>query len=102
MDITTTLLSVQRALFHSVTSNLRAVYINIINNCVHIMFYYDNPPSEEEQELAMCAETEVISDFSSIEYKSNLQFITLPYPNPIPHKGVCVYKRYEEMNNENK
>lgn len=96
MNIPSIRLSVQRALLGHVTPNLRAVYLKCNAVCIQLIFYYDDPPSEEEQELADFADTEFIADFPSPDFKTDFKIITLPYPNIFPKDDVCVYKRYEK------
>jgi hypothetical protein len=94
MHINSIRLSMQVHLLGHITPNLRAVYVQIRDNIITLVFYYDNPPSEDEQELASLVHTEFISH-SSYDYKTDYQVITLPYPAWIPKDGVCVYLRYE-------
>lgn len=86
--------SIQRALLGNVTPNLRAVYVFIEGENYGIIFYYDKPLSEEEEELASLTDTEFISDFPDYETSSSIEVI--PYPKPIPQRGFCVYERYEK------
>lgn len=89
------LCSVQLALLGHVTPNLRAVYAFVENEIYGVIFYYDNPLSENEEELASLADTEFIANFPyGCETTSAIKIV--PYPNPIPEKGHCVYKRYEK------
>lgn len=90
------LLSIQRALIGHVTHNLRSVCIENISDVITLVFYYDQSPSEEEVELASLVDTEFISDFPTPEYKTDSKVLTLPYPEPIPDNGECVYLRYEQ------
>lgn len=96
MDIGLIRLSVQRALIGNVTPNLRAVYVKLIDDCIKLIFYYDHPPSEKEQELADFADTEFIADYPRPDYKTDFEIITLPFPHMIPKQDVCIYKRYEQ------
>lgn len=90
------LCSIQRALIGNITPNLRAVYASITDNTYGIIFYYDQPLSEDEEELASLTDTEFISDFPSPDYKTSYIVEVIPYPKPIPKKGFCVYERYEK------
>jgi hypothetical protein len=94
MHINSIRLSVQAALLGHITPNLRAVYVQNKDDINRLVFYYDNPPSEDEQELASLADTEFISH-SSYDYETACDVLTLPYPAWIPKDGVCVYLRYE-------
>ena len=87
------LLSIQRSLLEKITPNLRCVRLIAVKDSKNLVFYYDNPPSEEEQELASLADTELISDFPDSDTGFEIKII--PFPQKIPHKGICVYHRYE-------
>lgn len=89
------LLSILNALIGNVTPNLRCVRVEDKNNAITLFFYYDNPPTEDEIELASLADTEFIADFPSPKYTTDCKVLALPYPEPIPKNGLCVYKRYE-------
>jgi len=86
--------SIQRALLGNVTPNLRAVYLFVEEEMYGLIFYYDQPLSEEEEDLASLTDTEFISDFPDYQTSCNIEVI--PYPKPIPKKGFCVYERYEK------
>jgi len=89
--------SIQRGLLGNVTPNLRAVYVQIENETTfHLLFYYNNPPTEDEQELASLVDTEVLADFPSPFFKTDFSVLTLSYPNPIPDVGFCMFYRYEK------
>lgn len=87
--------SIQRALIDNVTPNLRSVQVDTKNDLITLIFFYDEPPSEDELERASLADTEFISDFPSPEYKTDCKIVILPYPEPLPKDSLCVYKRYE-------
>lgn len=88
------LLSVQSALIGNVTPNLRAVYAFIEGETHGIIFYYDQPLTEDEEELASLTDTEFISDFPEGS-QTSCAVEVIPYPKLIPKKGFCVYGRYE-------
>lgn len=91
--------STQGALFGSITDNLRAVKVEFGNDFIILLFYYDQKPSEFEEEAAEIVGTEVISDFGDILFRILTDFRVekkhLPYPNRIPDQGVWIYYRYE-------
>lgn len=90
------LLSIQRALLGRVTPNLRAVTIDTKNNEIILYFYYDKPPSEDEQEMSSLADTDFISDFPAWpEAKTDCKVITLAYPEKIPSADLYAYHRFE-------
>lgn len=76
----------QIALLGFITPNLRSVNVDFQNCYACLIFYYDQPPSEEEAELASFADTEFISYFSPPEYETEFKIITLPYPKAIQRK----------------
>lgn len=88
--------SIQVALLGNITPNLRAVSVECEENKIKIIFYYQTPPSEEEQELASLADTEFISDFPPT-FNTNFQIIHLPKSQAIPKRGFLVYLRYEPI-----
>jgi hypothetical protein len=88
--------SVRRALIGNVTPNLRAVYVDLEEELITLLFYYNDPLSEDEEELASLTDTEFISDFPSPEYKTDCKVHVIPYPQKIEKKGYCVYRRYEK------
>ena len=90
------LLSALNALIGHVTPNLRCVRVEEKNNVFILNFYYDKSPTDDEIELASLTDTEFSSDFPSPEYETDFYISTLPYPEPIPKNGQCVYRRYEE------
>jgi len=87
------LLSIQRSLLEKITPNLRCVRLITVNDSENLVFYYDNPPSEEEQELASLADTEFISDFPDSDTGFEIKII--PFPQKIPNEGICVFQRCE-------
>jgi hypothetical protein len=88
------LCSTQRALLGLVTPNLRAVYTYHKDNKIHLDFYFDLPPSQNDGECASYTYTNLISDFPDKCFDSKI--ITIPYPQKIPANDFCAYKRYEE------
>ena len=86
----------QRALLGNITPNLRAIYVLIKNDTsLKLVLYYDNPPSEDEEELASLIDTNIFSDFSPFVYDTGYIVKVLPFPDTIPQEGYCVYRRYE-------
>ncbi len=70
-----------------------------------IYLYYDKPLSQEEldYDVAGTIIAEISSNFpDSIDIHWDDKIIVLPYPDRIPDKGICVYRRYEPSpENEN-
>ena len=73
---------------------LRSASIKWDDHCVYVYFFYDGPISEENEESAQCAATEVIACFSEHQLEVNIQ--RLDYPHPLPQDvGELVYRRRE-------
>lgn len=99
MDLNTSLcLSMQKTLLGQVTPNLRAVILDVIDETIFVLFYFNDPITEEEEELASLTDLECFAGLSSpyAEKNSDYKIIVLPYPQPIPKKGIRVYQRYEK------
>lgn len=95
MDIASIKLSMLHALVGRVTSNVRAIYVYALDDCAHLIYYYNESPSKKEHELAAQVERDFIADYSPQEYSSKLQFIIHQSPQKINSNGICVYARHE-------
>lgn len=90
------LVDVTCALRGRATPNLRALYVIIKGpQAFEYTFYYDDPPSEDEEELASLADTSVLCDFSST-HQTDFRVTSIQYPQQIRDPGFCVYHRYEK------
>ena len=92
------LLATQSALLDVVSSELRAVVIDIdnTNNIFYINFYYEGKKNEELIDLWQCARTEASADLPEINWiEEKIQ--RLDYPKEIPIKGRLVYLRKEPI-----
>lgn len=91
--------AIQLSLLGNITPNLRAAYLLLEKEKrLGVNYYYNNPLSEEEEELVSLTETELISLYSDdYEFDTNVEIIS--YPKTIPQKGFCVYHRYEKNYN---
>lgn len=79
-----------------ITPNLRAVTAEFGKGFIFLYFYFDEKPSEFEEELAEVTLTEVFCDFAMYESMFfEAKKIHLPYPQKIPDKGFLVFHRYE-------
>ncbi|MDF2549554.1 MAG: hypothetical protein K0S07_621 [Chlamydiales bacterium] len=97
MDLGDILCSIQRALLGNVTPNLRAVNVKLKGeHAIELIFYYDEQPDEDEEELANLTDTEFMADFPSPEFSTGFKVLTIPYPQKIPDEGRCVYLRFEK------
>ncbi len=86
-----------RALWREVSSSLRAARIKWDNKKIYLFFFYEGEISEEDQDSAESAATEVMSDFPDYEFE--VAILRLDYPLPIPSEGELVYMRREpELN----
>lgn len=90
------LYSAQRALLGFVTPNLRAVCVNMPNSEGYdLIFYYNDPPTEDEEEFASLVDTEMLADFPDCDTNFSVQ--VWESPKAIPNTGICIYQRYEEV-----
>lgn len=88
-------LAVQNALIGCVTSELRAVYVNIKNKTINLIMVFDGEISNYWYETSSEIGTEIISHFS--DYSINEDFIRKDYPEELYYpEFICLYKRYEE------
>ncbi|CDR33753.1 hypothetical protein [Criblamydia sequanensis] len=94
-DLNAALSSMHRAILGMVSSNLRGIRIEEKNGCLWIYFYYENSPSEEEEEMVNFIYTEFVSDFP--DQKTDFKVISLPRNEMIPKIGEAVYLRYGEL-----
>ena len=94
MDRSKLLLAAQRSLWGVDTPNLIKVYPYQQENTVSIYFYYDNQPSELEEELFEDAATEFIASFPHPILLENEKYV-VSYPQKIEGSGFLVYSRYE-------
>ncbi len=86
-------LSIQRALFGSITPSLRMVTADIDEEWVRVIFYYDGRISEKVREMAEVAGSEIIASFN--KQMLNLKIERLDAPNKMPTLAEVVYRRYE-------
>lgn len=89
-------LSLQKSLLGKVIPELRAVITEVKegSNHVFVRFFYDTPLIQEmllEWEEAL---SEVMADFGE-GFTFDMSLVLLPYPNPIPFQGRCVYLKKE-------
>lgn len=89
------MLSTSRGLFGEISPNLRGVFIEQAKSEACVNFYYDNPFSEDEHEMASLTHTEVISDF--IDIHIDFKVLSWSSPKPLPKEGYYVYLRYGEL-----
>lgn len=85
------------ALLGEISPFLRAASINWDAEKITVYFFYDKEISEEDQEAAECAGTEVIASFP--EHQLEVEIVRIDYPNPIPVKGELVFLRREKRQN---
>lgn len=88
-------LSVQRALLGNVTTNMRAIAVELNEFDISLLFYYDGKIKENDEETASEIETEVMADFYDY-YNIDVNLIRLDYPKPIKNSsGFYIYLREE-------
>lgn len=88
------ILSMNRALIVEASPTLRAALISWNDEEIHLFFYYDGEISEEDNESAECAATEVIAGYP--EYALEIDILRWDAPKPIPQTGELVYHRREK------
>lgn len=89
--------SVTKAFWGNVTPNLRAIYVLFKEqDFFEMVFCYDQKPTEDEEELASLADTEIISNFSSSLVRTDYRIEVIPYPQKLSENGMYLYHRYEE------
>jgi hypothetical protein len=87
-------LVLQVALFGEVSPALRAVGFNLRDRRVTLVFYYDGPISEEDQESASCMETEMIAALPQ-DAQVVSEVIRFDAPGRMPPPDRWVYSRRE-------
>ena len=100
MSTPSLILVVNRALLGEVRPKIRKVAIEYEQEkqSVSLYIYYDEPLNQEEKDYDIVGTimTEIISSFpQAVELFWNEYEIVKPYPEKIPDKGICIYKRYE-------
>lgn len=75
---------------------MRCISVEYGEEFIYLFFYYQDKPSQEEEELAEEVATSVVADFPDIAVMDfEVNKIILPYPFK-PDKGnLIVYHRYE-------
>lgn len=86
-------LEIQRALLERVTPNLRMVTAEGDEKEIHLIFYYDGEISEEENEMAEDASTEIIAGFP--DQILNLEIISKGTSLKMRTLKHIAYWRYE-------
>ncbi len=88
-----------RALLCEIRPNMRQVSIEYIKEKKTIIFYvyYDKPLTQEEEDYDVAGTilAGIISDFPQEDLHWEGQIIVSPYPERLPDKGICVFRRYE-------
>jgi hypothetical protein len=89
-------ISLQRALLGAISSDIRAITIELIENEVIINYYFDGAPTEEDNDVLSIVETEVLADF---HYEDNIVvksiFHQCKSPLGIEAKGFWIFHRRE-------
>lgn len=89
------LFSLCRALLGEIPFNLRAAAIKIENSVIWTYFFFQGEFSEDDWEDMSCVNTEVISDFPSVD--TEIVVRRLDYPNPLPEVGLYAFSRDTPM-----
>jgi hypothetical protein len=95
LSIPYTLLSMQSALLGEVTSELRAVRLNldVQKEILYVRFYYDGKSTEKMIDLWQCAITEASAHLGQCFVESEVE--RLDFPKKIPDWGYLAYLRQE-------
>jgi hypothetical protein len=87
-------LILQTALLGEVSSELRGVAFALLDREVQLVFYYDGPASEDDQESASCVETEVIAALPEDSVVVR-RVVRADAPSRMPNLDRWVYRRRE-------
>jgi hypothetical protein len=93
------LLSLQYALCGEISKNMRAVFVDWIDEKLFLYFIFDGEISEDDIEEASCIETEFFCALTRpcVGTRLSTECIRIDAPKPIPDFGKeCVYKRKEQ------
>lgn len=85
-----------RGLLCYIHPNMRQVNIEYIKEKRNINFYvyFDTQPTDDQIDDIGNVITEMSCQFpEEINWQEHI--VILPYPNRIPDKGICVFRRYE-------
>jgi len=99
-DISDLVFFSNRALQCEVRPNMRKISVEYIENEKRFILYlyYDKPMTDDELDYDVPGTiiAEISSNFpDSTEIHWEDEVIVLPYPNKLPEKGICIYRRYE-------
>ncbi len=99
-DISDLVFYTNRALQCEIRPNMRKISVEYFKKEKRfiIYLYYDKPMTKEEldYDVAGTIIAEISSNFpDSIDIHWEDKIIVLPYPNRLPDKGICIYRRYE-------
>ena len=88
--------ALQVALLGAITPNIRSVRFKFTETHIDIFYFYDHPPSEDEEEMSEVVSTEVMCSFLNITV--DVHRFVVPEPQRIPNKNemIGVYSRYEK------
>lgn len=84
------------ALQCSIHQNIREVQVDYVkkDNVINFFVFFDGIPSDDQTDDVGAITTEMSCQFTSdIEFIDHI--IVVPYPQKIPSKGICVFRRYE-------
>ncbi|MGA8164789.1 MAG: hypothetical protein WB791_07180 [Waddliaceae bacterium] len=92
------ILSANRALLSLIHPNMREIDIEYIKEKKTINFcvYFDLQPTDNQKDDVGNMVTEMSCQFTDdIQWEEEIIF--LPYPERIPQRGICVFRRYEPL-----
>ncbi|MDB2613824.1 hypothetical protein N9Y92_01545 [Chlamydiales bacterium] len=100
IDNTWLILSANGAILGEVRPNIRQIRVNYDQNSktITLYIYYNESLTQDEEDYDISGTIlgEMISDFPDPTLLTWEDInIILPYPDRIPNKGICIYRRYE-------
>jgi hypothetical protein len=82
IELSSAILSVNRALWGEVSPHLRSVQVTFDALEIRVFLYFDGPISEEDKEIASIVTTSVAADFP--EHSVVEHCLQLDHPQPVP------------------
>jgi hypothetical protein len=97
MSNTGVLCAIQGGLLDTITPNIRLITASFTEHTIDLYFYYDEPPSENEEELSEEVSTEVMCSFRDMP-NVMVHRIVIPKPEALPKEEdkIAVYARFEK------
>ena len=89
------ILDLNQAIFYEIWPNIRQVSLEISENRgkVKLIIYYSTVPTPEQIEYDIPGE--IFSQLRDSYYYWEDEVVVFPLPQPLPNRGICVFRRYE-------